>query len=676
MTLESPITAVKGVGMAVAEKFAALGIKTIEDLLHFVPRRYEDFSHITPIAQITPGNITLKAQIESISGRHVRRGLHITEAVLVDESAKTRAIWFNQPYRAAQLKIGEVFYFSGLYELQRNRYLLNNPAIEREADFAISTGRIVPIYPETKGLKSAHIRRVMRELVPLIRILPESLPAQVVRQEGLLDINNALEQLHFPQSAEQLEHAKARIAFEELLELLIASLLNKRDNAAVQSYEIPFLKHSAEQFIAQLPFTLTGAQKRAAWEVLQDIARPTPMNRLLQGDVGSGKTVVAALPAFMAIQSGYQVAVLAPTEILANQHAATLAPLLEPLGVRLALWTGSLKPSAKKRVQQMVAVGEADIVIGTHALLQPDSQFHKLGLVIIDEQHRFGVEQRAQLLAKSRHMPHLLTMTATPIPRSLQLTVYGELEISIINELPAGRLPIHTQLFSPYARKQMYQAIDEQIGQGRQVYVVCPLIDESEQAELKSVEAEYQQLQTATLSHRRLAMLHGQMKADEKEVVMQQFKNGAIDVLVATSVIEVGVDIPNATVILIEGAERFGLAQLHQLRGRVGRGQHQSYCFLMPSAGRRPSERLQELERSQDGFYLAEADLRLRGPGELYGRVQHGALNLRVASLADTKLVARVRRTAESLLATDFNLLQYKQLDKRINRYRGLLSLN
>lgn len=676
MRLDSPIEGVKGVGAQTAAKFAAVGVATIQDLLYFFPRRYDDFSNIVPIRDIAPGNITLKATVETVTGRYVRRGLHITEAILDDGSAKTRAVWFNQPYRSDQLKKGETFFFSGSYELQRNRYVLSNPAAEREVDFALSTGRIVPIYSETKGLKSLQIRRIMRELVPLMQAIPETLPEGVIRQEKLLNINDALVQLHFPEDSGQLELAKQRLAFEELFELLLASLLNRQENMQLQGYTIPFDKQQAEHFIASLPFAMTGAQKRAIWEVLQDFEQGVPMNRLLQGDVGSGKTVVAAMAMHHAIYRGYQAAFMAPTEILATQHAETLAKLLEPLGLRIALLTGSLKPKAKKVVQENLLNGAIDIVVGTHALIQKDTQFKRLGLVVIDEQHRFGVEQRAELLKKSEHMPHLLSMTATPIPRSLQLTVYGELEVSIIDELPAGRQPITTQLFSPYARKQVYAKIDEQITAGRQVYVVCPLIGEGVQAELKSVQLEYARLKETVFKHRRLAMLHGQLKPEEKEDIMRRFTLGEIDILLATSVIEVGVDVPNATVMLIEGAERFGLAQLHQLRGRVGRGVHQSYCYLIPSSGKRPSERLLELEQSQDGFYLSEVDLRLRGPGEIYGRMQHGQLDLKIANLADTKLIKRVRSAAEKVLNSGISLLQYKQLYRRVSRYRGMTSLN
>lgn len=676
MQLSSSIATVKGVGNQTAEKLAQLGVVTVEDMIYLFPRRYDDFSKVVRIVDIAPGKVTVKARVESAVGRYVKRRMHITEAILDDGTAKTKAVWFNQPYRAEQLTKGEEFYFSGVYDLQRNSYVLSNPSTEKAAEFAVSTARIVPIYPETKGIKSFRIRRILQEILPIIRMMPETLPEGLVRHEKLLSLADALEQLHFPETSEKLESARARLGFEEVLELMTAAQLNKQDNAQLAGYHIPFSASAAKQFTERLPFQMTGAQKRAAWEIFKDFEVARPMNRLLQGDVGSGKTVVAAMAGFMAAQSGYQTAIMAPTEILASQHAGTIAALLEPLGVRVGLLLGSIKPAAKKQLQEHIAAGDVDVVVGTHALIQRHSQFHKLGLVVVDEQHRFGVAQRAELLGRSHHMPHLLSMTATPIPRSLQLTLYGELEVSILDELPKGRQPIKTKLFSGYTRKGLYKEIDDQLALGRQAYVVCPVIGEGAMAELKSVETEFERLQRDVFKHRKLAKLHGKMKAEEKEAVMNRFKAGEFDMLIATTVVEVGVDVPNATIMLIEGAERFGLAQLHQLRGRVGRGEHQSYCYLVPSEGKKPSERLYELEKSQDGFYLAEVDLRLRGPGEIYGRMQHGELNLRIANLADVKLLKRVRTAADWLLGSCPDLVQYKQFYQHVSKYRGLTSLN
>ena len=676
MNLGSPLTNIKGVGAQTADKLRSLGLETVEDLLYFLPRKYSDFSQVVKITDISPGNVTIKAKVEAVVGRYIRRKLHITEAILDDGTSKTKAVWFNQPYRAEQLTKGEEFYFSGPYELQRSSYILSNPSTERASDFSVSTARIVPIYPETRGLKSFKLRQLIKELVPFMRMIPETLPPELIRHEKLMSINDALYQLHFPDSTEQLKQARERMAFEEVAELMTASQLNKQDNAQLEGYKIPFNKDAAVKFTKALPFTMTGAQKRAAWEIFTDFEEGVPMNRLLQGDVGSGKTVVAAMASFMAVGAGYQVAFMAPTEILATQHAETIAKLLEPLGVSVALLIGSIKPAAKRELQERIEAGEIDVVLGTQALIQKNSQFARLGLVVVDEQHRFGVKQRAELLGRAQHMPHMLSMTATPIPRSLQLTLYGELEVSILDELPKGRQPIITKLFSGYGRKQFYAEIDKQLTEGRQAYVVCPVIGEGAQAELKSVEQEYDRLRKDIFPHRKLAKLHGKMKPDEKDDTLRRFKGGEFDILVATTVVEVGVDVPNATIMLIEGAERFGLAQLHQLRGRVGRGIHQSYCYLVPSQGKKPSERLYELEKSQDGFYLAEVDLRLRGPGEIYGRMQHGALDLRIANLADVKLLKRAREAADWLLKNKINLVQYEQFYKHVARYRGLTSLN
>lgn len=674
--LDKPITSVKGVGDAIAGKLNNLGIKTVEDLLYFFPRRYDDFSRVANIAEIEPGSATIRAKVESITGRQIRRGLHITEAVLADGTSKVRAVWFNQKYRADQLASGKEYFFSGVYGFLRNRYILQNPAAELATAAGVSTARIVPVYPETAGLKSQQIRKVMRELLPLMAMLPETLPPQLIARQNLLSINDTLKNLHFPQSKEQLELAKCRIGFEELLALGLASELCKRQNASVKSSPVEFKKEVAEIFVGALPFKMTDAQKMAAWEILQSIAKDQPMNRLLQGDVGSGKTVVAAMAAFMATKAGMQTAFMAPTEILAAQHAESLANLLEPHGARVALLVGSTKPSQKDQLKNIIKNGDVDIVIGTHALIQKDSEFKSLGLVIIDEQHRFGVQQRTELLSKGKQMPHLLSMTATPIPRSLQLTLYGEMDVSVLNQMPKGRQPITTKVVSPDARYTVYEKIESEIKAGRQAYVVCPLVADSEKSELKSVEAEHLRLSKSVFKYRHVGLLHGQLRPEEKDAVMQRFKAKEYDILICTTVVEVGVDVPNATMILIEGAERFGLAQLHQLRGRVGRGTQQSYCFLVPTVPEAVSMRLRELEKSNDGFYLAEADLKLRGPGEIYGRRQSGNLDLSFANLADLRQLKIMRDAANWLADQPINLLQYKKLHRRVELYQRLNTLN
>lgn len=676
MNIHAPLEQVKGVGEKTGADFAAAGLHTINDLINFLPRAYEDFSEITTIANITPGKLTIKARCEKIATRPVRRGLRITTATLADETGKLQAVWFNQPYRETQLKAGEEFYFSGEFEFQYNKFQLTNPSAEKVSDMPIQTDRILPIYRSIHGLKTTLVRKILAALHPLMTMVPETLPVELVKSEKLISHSQALLGMHFPEKIEDITNAKERIAFEELFALLLASQMNRIENAKLKGWSIPFDQAVVRAFVSKLPFELTGAQRIAAWDILQDFEKEVPMNRLLQGDVGSGKTVVAGLAARQAAHEGFQTAIMAPTEILASQHAETLNRLLSPFGVGVGLLTGSVKGKARETLYAAIASGAVDVVVGTHALIQSTVNFHRLGFVVIDEQHRFGVNQRQALLAKSERMPHLLAMTATPIPRSLALTVYGELDVSILNELPKGRKPIATKIWSPNSRAQLYALIEAQLMEGRQAYVICSLIDGDPNNELKSVQAEFKRLDQKEFKHRKIGLLHGRLKSAEKDAVMSQFAAGEIDILVSTTVVEVGVDVPNATVILIEDADRFGLAQLHQLRGRVGRSEYQSYCYLMVSSSKAPSQRLKEVEKSNDGFYLAEVDLRLRGPGEIYGRAQHGELNLQVASLADTKMIARAQRAAKQFAQNSQNLLHYTQLQKEVEHYQRLTTLN
>jgi len=676
MNVSSPLERVKGIGEKTGEQFALAGIRTVDELIHFLPRAYEDFSEVTRIIDIHPGKMTIKAICEKISTRPVRRGLRITTATLVDDSGKLQAVWFNQPYRETQLKSGEEFFFSGEFEFNYNRYQLTNPSAEKVSEMPVQTDRILPIYRSIKGLKTPLVRKILSELRPLMTMLPETIPGTIIKSESLISHSQALLGMHFPKELKDISEAKERLAFEELFELLLASQLNRQENAKLQGWHIPFDQEVVKTFVEKLPFELTNAQRLAAWEILQDFEKEVPMNRLLQGDVGSGKTVVAGLAARQAAHEGFQTALMAPTEILASQHAETLSNLLSPFGLTVGLLTGSVKGQARKELYAAIAAGDVNVLVGTHALIQETVIFHKLGFVVIDEQHRFGVKQRQELLKKSEHMPHLLAMTATPIPRSLALTVYGELDVSILNELPKGRKPIKTKIWSPNSRTQLYELVDVEITKGRQAYVICSLIDDNPENEIKSVQAEYKKLQNSTFKHRKIGLLHGKLKSDEKEAVMQSFANGEIDILVSTTVVEVGVDVPNATVMIIEDADRFGLSQLHQLRGRVGRSSYQSYCYLVTSSSAKPSERLREVEKSNDGFYLAEVDLKLRGPGEIYGRAQHGALNLQIATLADTKLIARAQRAAKTFVASGVDLLQYKELAMRVRHYQRLTTLN
>jgi ATP-dependent DNA helicase RecG len=677
MGLGDPVTALKGVGEALGRKFAVLGIATIADLLDYYPRRYDDFSEVTPIDRLQPGPVTVEATIKQATGRYVRRGLHITEAVASDERGSVRLIWFNQPYRAAALKSGRSYFISGNYELSRQRFAIMNPAVEMVSDLPVNTARILAVYRETKGLTSREIRRAVKEALELVPDMPENLPPEVVRQRKLMSHARAITELHMPYSKRRLELARRRLGFEEVFRLSLASLLNKQENSSEHALAIPFDEQLAKDFVGHLKFQLTDSQRKAIWQIYLDLQKDQPMNRLVEGDVGSGKTVVAAMAALMPLAQKWQVALMAPTELLARQHGETIHALLKPLGKAdsAVLLVGSMTAAQKARARQAIAKGKAGFVIGTHAIIQEQVDMHKLALVIIDEQHRFGVEQRKALMAKAGHMPHVLSLTATPIPRSLALTLYGELDISKLPEKPAGRLPIKTEIIAPNARARLYKKIDAELEAGRQMFVICPMISESEALKARSAEQVYEQLSRHDFKHRRVGLLHGRLKPQEKQAIMQAFVSGELDILVSTTVIEVGVDVPNASIMLVESAERFGLAQLHQLRGRVGRSQDQGYCYLLTDENT-PTRRLRALESSQDGFRLAELDLELRGPGAIYGLSQHGALDLRIAQLDDTELITAARKSAQAFVDNKMDLLQYKQLAEEVTRLRAVTNLN
>ena len=672
------ITEIKGVGPEMAKKFAGLGVHTTTDLINYFPRRYEDYSVITPIQKLRPGAVTIQAVIKQATGRYVRRGMHITEAIASDDTDSVRLVWFNQPYRAASFKPGQEYFISGQYELSHQRFAIMNPSAELVSEFPVSTARIIPVYRETKGLTSKQIRKVVREIVLQMRAAPESLPQWLVGQQKLIPRNEALQAMHFPESAAALETAKQRLGFEEVFELSLAALLNKYELLQDSALAIPFNEGMAKDFVSHLPFTLTDAQRKVVWQIYQDMQKTQPMNRLVEGDVGSGKTVVAAMAAVMAMADGYQVALMAPTELLARQHAETIYKLLTPLGLhdKVALLVGGMKPAEKDTAREHIASGQVQFIVGTHALIQESVDMHKLGLIIIDEQHRFGVEQRKKLMAKAGHMPHLLSLTATPIPRSLALTLYGELDISVLNVKPAGRQPITTEICSPNSRATLNAKIEKELQAGRQMFVVCPLITENTESKANSAEKIYEQFRTKDFKKWRVGLLHGKMKPTEKNNIMASFVAHELDILVSTTVIEVGVDVPNASIMLIEAAERFGLAQIHQLRGRVGRGGHKGYCYLMMSDSKAPPKRLEVLARTDDGFKLAEYDLELRGPGAIYGTMQHGELDLRVAKLTDVQLISSARKAAVTFIEKGEDLLQYPQLYARVSRLRAVTNLN
>ena len=680
MKLTTPLEQIKGVGPKTAQALAAAGLTTVSDALNFLPRAYDDYSTAVNIADLQPGKVTVKARCESVSTRIVRRGLRITTAVLADKSGKVKAVWFNQPYRETQLKSDAEFIFSGQFGMQYNRYQINNPSVELAKEIAKTAAEnnsgIQPVYKSIKNLRPKTVQDLMKNIRPIMDFLPETLPENIIRRQKLVSRSEAVKFLHAPKTHEEISRGRERLAFEELFEMILAAQLNKQEQTKLSGWKIPFNKSVVKGFVDQLPFSLTNAQRRAAWQILQDLESDHPMNRLLQGDVGSGKTVVAGLVAAEVAKAGFQTAIMAPTEILAQQHAKTLDELLSPFGVSVALLTGHVKGAARNQLLDNLASGNIDVVVGTHALIQEKVAYHKLGFAVIDEQHRFGVKQRQALLEKSDFMPHLLSMTATPIPRSLALTLYGELDISILDELPSGRQPIQTKIWSPASAPKLYESIENELAKGRQAYVICPLIDDNPDNDKKSVEAEYNKLSKTVFSHRRVELLHGKLPAEEKAEVMQKFADGELDMLVSTTVVEVGVNVPNATVMLIENADNFGLSQLHQLRGRVGRGKHQSFCHLMMSGHDKPSQRLREIEKSQDGFYLAEVDLKLRGPGEIYGKMQHGDLNLKIASLADTALIARAQVEAERFVKEGQDLLQYNHLAHAVSRYQRLTVLN
>jgi ATP-dependent DNA helicase RecG len=678
MTLDTPLQELKGVGPAVAAKLKQLGLNTAADLIDYYPRRYDDFSVLTPINKLKPGAVTIQAVVKQAKGRYVRRGMHITEAVASDDTDSVRLIWFNQPYRAAALKHDQPYFISGIFELSHQRLQITNPSVELASDFPLNTARIVPIYRETKGFNSRQIRSALKQLVPLVNNLEETLPGWLVKEQRLMSRAEAMLAIHFPESSTQLEEARHRLGFEEVFHLSLASLLNKQENASEQAPPIPFDQTVAKEFVSELPFQLTDAQRKAVWQTYQDMEKSQPMNRLIEGDVGAGKTVVAAMAALMVLHRGHQVVLMAPTEILARQHANTIQQLLTPLGYgeQVGLLVGSLKPAAKQNVHQAIKDGKLTFIVGTHAVIQEKVDLHNLELIVIDEQHRFGVEQRKTLMAKAGHMPHVLSLTATPIPRSLALTLYGELDLSVLDQKPPGRLPAKTSIVSPNSRVQLYEAIDKELAAGRQLFVVCPLVSESGVTPAASAEETYQTLKKGAFKHRRVGLLHGQMKADDKQTIMQQFIDHELDILVATTVIEVGVDVANASVMLIENADRFGLAQLHQLRGRIGRGLHQSYCYLMMSDSSAPTRRLRAMEQTNDGFKLAELDLELRGPGAIYGTMQHGALDLRIAKLTDTKLIASARQAAAEFLGKNESLIKYPELNNHVTRLRAVTNLN
>ncbi len=671
MNLFDSVENLKGVGPKTAEVLKKYGIRTVRDFFYNLPRDYENYEAPVSISEIRPGKVVIRGKIDEITTRRARkRNLSVTEGIISDKTGSVRVVWFNQSYRARQFSPEKEYYFTGSYELKNGRYSLISPSAALVSDIDTTSG-LSPIYVAHGSLKSHDFQRLFGLSRDQFSFIPDFLPSvsSGTRKKALFFA-------HFPDSIESAKKARDYLAYEELFELILAARLNRQENEKLKAESIPFQLDKVKEFLSRLPFNLTGAQKKAAWEIFQDMEKEVPMNRLLQGDVGSGKTMVAALAAMMAVLGGKQVALMAPTAILALQHYENLRKILEPFKITVALLTGATKN--KKNIKESIKNGKISFVIGTHALITDDTEFNRLGLVIIDEQHRFGVEQRQKLALKSPKgvAPHLLAMTATPIPRSLQLTVFGDLDVSVLNELPKGRKPIKTEILREVEiRERLYPKILETIQNRSQVYWVCKAIDDNPRGETTSVKRRAEKLKTL-FPKLKIEFLHGRMKPAEKDEVMERFSEGKIDILVSTTVIEVGVDVPNASLMIIENAESYGLAQIHQLRGRVGRGSAASFCYLLTSGEMRPSRRLLELEKSSDGFYLAEVDLKMRGPGEIYGALQHGALDLRIATLADTRLIAKAQKDVLAFLKNPENMLKYKELMQGITKYQQITTLN
>ena len=652
LTPDTPVRYLKGVGPKTAERFEKLGILTLSDLLCHYPRRYLDFSKPYSIAEApSDTECVVKAEVFAKPGGRILPGGRRMERITAgDDVSSLEVTWFNNPYAVQKLELGQEYYFQGIVTGGMLRRQMVNPQVRTDAQVASSPFEAV--YPQTEGLTSSAIAKCVRQLLPHVELLPDPLPPGMLKKYRLLPKADAVRAIHCPASEEEAFAARRRLIYEELLVFQLG--IGRMKNHGAASTGAPMQKADASPFWDSLPFSPTGAQRRAVEEILTDMAGETSMNRLLQGDVGSGKTLVAAAAIWACIRAGYQAALLAPTEILASQHAENLNRLLAPFGMRVALLTGGMKAAPRRTTLAAIRDDEADLIVGTHAILSEGVDFARLGLAVVDEQHRFGVRQRG-LLAEKAANPHLLVMSATPIPRTLGLLMYGDLDISILDELPPGRKPVKTRCITGKKRADLYGFLDREIGAGRQVYIVCPAIEDAGGSGLNAVKSYYEDIAKALLPDRRVGLMHGKLKPKEKAEVMEDFKAGRLDALVSTTVIEVGVDVPNATVMVIENAERYGLSALHQLRGRVGRGAAESWCFLVSdNASESVQKRLRFLCSTSDGFAVAQYDLETRGPGDFFGSRQHGLPTLQVADLMnDTRTLHAAQSEAAALLAAD-----------------------
>jgi ATP-dependent DNA helicase RecG len=674
MDPKTAIGEIAGIGKSYAYKLKKLEIETVGDLIAHYPFRYDDFSKIEQIREVTPGEkISLQGNVWQIKNVRTRSGKFVTVATVADQSGTAEVIWFNQPYLTKNIKPGSPISLSGKAEMEGNKLKLISPSYEiiRPQDQrlvlpeveTLHTGRLVPIYPETEGITSKWLRAKIAKILPLyLDGVKDFMPEEIIKRQKLTNLQTALSRIHFPKNYRQVEQAKQRLSFDELF--LIQYLSAKRKKEWGNERKSPKMKIDVAkigQLIKNLPFKLTTAQARSIKEILTDLQRETPANRLLEGDVGSGKTIVAATAAYCAYLNGFETLVAAPTEILAFQHHKTLENVLSAFGVKVGIWTGSKKE-------------KGDITCGTHALLTTFKPGKQVGLVVVDEQHRFGVAQRAKLFLdqSSKFTPHLLTMTATPIPRTLALTLYGDLDLSVLDEMPLGRKRISTFVVPQTKRRDAYKFIEKEVLAGRQAFILTPFVEPSEtMVSVKAAKEEFDNLKDKFSKKVKLGLLHGRLKSKEKEEIINKFKADKIDILVTTPVVEVGIDVPNATIMMIESAERFGLAQLHQLRGRVGRGEHKSYCFLFTgSRSESSTKRLKSMERVHVGFELAEIDLKMRGPGEVFGLKQSGFANLKIADLADHEMITRAQKEAKSLVEKDSKLKNYPLLKNKIQELR------
>ena len=652
LTPDTPVRYLKGVGPKTAERFEKLGILTLSDLLCHYPRRYLDFSKPYSIAEAPADTeCVVKAEVFAKPGGRILPGGRRMERITAgDDVSSLEITWFNNPYAAQKLELGQEYYFQGIVTGGMLRRQMVNPQVRTDAQ--VKSSPFEAVYPQTEGLTSSAIAKCVRQLLPHAELLPDPLPSEMLKKYRLLSKADAVRAIHCPATEEEAFAARRRLIYEELLVLQLG--IGRMKNHGAASTGAPMKKADASPFWESLSFSPTGAQRRAVEEILTDMSGETSMNRLLQGDVGSGKTLVAAAAIWACIRAGYQAALLAPTEILASQHAENLNRLLSPFGMRVALLTGGMKAAARRTTLAAIRDDEADLIVGTHAILSEGVEFARLGLAVVDEQHRFGVRQRG-LLAEKAANPHLLVMSATPIPRTLGLLMYGDLDISILDELPPGRKPVKTRCITGKKRADLYGFLDREIDSGRQVYIVCPAIEDAGGSGLNAVKSYYEDIAKAYLPDRRVGLMHGKLKPKEKAEVMDDFKSGRLDALVSTTVIEVGVDVPNATVMVIENAERYGLSALHQLRGRVGRGAAESWCFLVSdNASESVQKRLKFLCSTSDGFAVAQYDLETRGPGDFFGSRQHGLPTLQIADLMnDTRTLHAVQSEAVALLAED-----------------------